>query len=125
MFLLTPVIKVNPCQSAEKKKGNPDLFPIALFQNLILIDTRNKCDAGFFEVYLSGGVYEAYGEDFSFEPLRLSVHSVGRVHHHDSGFGSALSHTRSSFMTSYASEAYNRKTLQVWFFVRISCQFPL
>ena len=30
---------------------------------------------------LSGGVYEAHGEDFSFESLRLPVHSAGRVHH--------------------------------------------
>ena len=49
MFLLTPVIKVNPCQSAEKKKGTGP-FSRALFHKLIFIDTRNKCDAGFFEV---------------------------------------------------------------------------
>jgi hypothetical protein len=30
-------------------------------------------------VNLSGGVYEAHGEDFSFEPLCLPVHSAGSV----------------------------------------------
>jgi hypothetical protein len=35
--------------------------------NFIFIDTGEECDAGFFEVSLSGGVYEAHGEDFSFK----------------------------------------------------------
>ena len=45
--------------------------------NFIFIDTRDECDAGFFKVNLAGGVYEAHGEDFSFEPLCLPVHSAG------------------------------------------------
>ena len=60
---------------------------------------------------LSGGVYEAHGEDFSFEPFCLPVHSAGSVHLHDPNPGSALNHTRSSFLASYALEAYNWKTL--------------
>ena len=61
---------------------NPDSlvpFPIALLHNLIFIDTGEECDAGFFEVNLSGGVYEAHGEDFSFEPLCLPVHTAGSI----------------------------------------------
>ena len=45
--------------------------------NFIFIDTGDECNAGFFEVNLSGGVYEAHGEDFSFEPLCLPVHTAG------------------------------------------------
>ena len=62
-----------------KKKGpehRPVSFSIALLHNLIFIDTGDKRNAGFFEVDLSGGVNEAHGEDFSFESLRLPVHSA-------------------------------------------------
>ena len=75
-------IGVNIRQSAEKKKGTSP-FSIALLHNLIFIDTGYKCDASFFKVNLSGGVYEAHGEDFSFEPLRLPVHSAGGVFQDD------------------------------------------
>ena len=56
-----------------------------------------------------------YGEYLSFEPLCLPVHPAGSVHLHDLDFGSALNHTRSSLMISYALEAYNRKLFQVCF----------
>ena len=69
-------INVNISQLAEKKKGIGP-FSITLFHNLIFIDAGEECDTGFFEVYLSGGVYEAHGEDFSFEPLCLPVHPAG------------------------------------------------
>ena len=36
-----------------KKKGTSP-FSIALRHNLVFIDTREECDAGFFEVNLSG-----------------------------------------------------------------------
>ena len=65
-------------QSAEKKKGASP-FSIALFHNLIFIDTGNQCKSGFFEVNQAGGVYEAHGEDFSFESFCLPVHSAGPV----------------------------------------------
>ena len=68
--------------------------------NFIFIDTWNKCDAGFFEVYLSGGVYEPHVKNFSFEPLCLPVHSAGSIHLYDPYFGSALNHTRSSSIVS-------------------------
>ena len=100
---------------SRKEKGQRALSPIALLHNLIFIDAGYKCDAGFFEVNLSGGVYEAHGEDYSFKSLCLPVHSAGSVHLHDSDFGSALNHIRSSFMISYALEAYNRKLFQVCF----------
>ena len=81
--------------------SNP--FPIALLHNLIFIDAGNQCKSGFFQMDLSGGVYEAHGEDFSFEPLCLPVHSAGSVHLYDPDLGSALNHTRSSFTsTSWA-----------------------
>ena len=63
----------------EKKKGIGP-FPIALFHNLIFIDTRDEGKSCLFEVNLSGGVYEAHGEDFSVEPFSLPVHSAGRGH---------------------------------------------
>ena len=107
--------------AVERKRAQVP-FSIALFHNLIFIDAGNECKSGFNKMYHSGGVYEAHGEDFSFEPFCLPVHSAGSIHLHDPYFGSALNHTRSSFLTSYALEAYNWKTLQVWFFVRISCQ---
>ena len=88
--------------------SNP--FSIALLHNLIFIHTRNQGKSGLFEVNLAGGVYEAHGEDFSFEPLCLPVHSAGSVQLHDSDFESALNQARSSFMTSYALEAYNSNT---------------
>ena len=66
-----------------------------------------------------------YGEYLSFEPLCLPVHSAGSIYLDDPDFGSALNHTRSSVMISYALEAYNRKLFQVCFFVRISCQSHL
>ena len=73
-----------PCSSqryvAGKKKGTSP-FSIALLHNLKFIDAGEECDAGFFEVNLAGGVYEAHGEDFSFEPFCLPVHSAGRGHH--------------------------------------------
>ena len=50
-------------------KHRPILSPIALLHNLIFIDTGYKGKAGFFEVNLAGGVNQAYGEDFSFEPF--------------------------------------------------------
>ena len=75
-------IGVNIRQAAEKKKGSCP-FSIALLHNLIFIDTGEECDAGFFEVYLSGGVYEAHGDDFSFEPFCLPVHSAGGVFQDD------------------------------------------
>ena len=34
-------------------------------------------------IYLAGGVYEAYGDDFSFEPFCLPVHSAGGVFQYD------------------------------------------
>ena len=71
-------IGVNIRQSAEKKKGTGP-FSIALFHNLIFVDTGDKCKSGLFEVNQAGGVYEAHGEDFSFEPFRQPVHSAGKV----------------------------------------------
>ena len=65
----------------------PVPFSIALFHNLIFIDTGDECKSGFFEVNLSGGVYEVHGEDFSFDPLCLPVHSAGRM-----SFGAFLVH---------------------------------
>ena len=74
-----------------------------LFQKIIFIDAGNQCKSGFFQVNLSGGVYEAHGEDFSFEPFRLPVHSAGCVHFEDLDFGSTLNHIQSSFTsTSWA-----------------------
>ena len=67
---------------SEKKKGIGP-FSIALLQNLILIDTGYKGKAGFFEMNLSGGVYEAHGEDFSFESLCLPVHTAGSIYLND------------------------------------------
>ena len=52
-------------------------FSFILLHNLIFIDAGEECDAGFFEVNLTGGVYEAYGEDFSFESFCLPVHPAG------------------------------------------------
>ena len=83
-------IGVNIRQAAEKKKGSCP-FSIALLHNLIFIDTGNQCKSGFFEMNLSCGVYEAHGEDFSFEPLCLPVHSVGRVYFQDDTIGLARS----------------------------------
>lgn len=54
--------------------SNP--FSIVLLHNLIFVGTGNQCKSGFLEVNLSGVVNEAYGEDFSFEPLCLPVHSA-------------------------------------------------
>ena len=85
---------------SRKEKGQRALSPIALFHNLIFIDAGEECDTGFFEVNLSGGVYEAHGEDFSFKSFCLPVHSAGCVHLNDLDFGSALNHTRSSFIVS-------------------------
>ena len=85
---------------SRKEKGQRALFPIALFHNLIFIDTGDKCKSGFFEVNLAGGVNEAHGEDFPFKPLCLPVHSSGCVYLYDSDLGSALNHTRSSFIVS-------------------------
>ncbi len=103
-----------------KEKGHRTLSPIALLHNLILIDTRNNCDAGFLKVNHSGGVNEAHGEDFSFESLRLPVHPAGSIHLYDPYYGSW-----SPFMTTYTSEAYNWKAIYACFFVRISHQSPL
>ena len=73
------------------------------FYNIILVHSRNQSKPGFFEVDLSGAVYEAHGEDFSLEPLSLPVHSDGSIHLHDLDFGSTLNHIRSSFTsTSWA-----------------------
>ena len=85
---------------SRKEKGQRALSPIALLHNLIFIDTGDECDSSFFKVNLAGGVYKAHGEDFSFEPFRLPVHSAGCVHLNDLDFGSALNHTRSSFIVS-------------------------
>ena len=71
-------IGVNIRQSAEKKKGTGP-FSIALFHNLKFIDTGDECDSSLFKVNQAGGVYEAHGEDFSFEPFRQPVHSAGKV----------------------------------------------
>ncbi len=60
-------------------KGERLAISCALLHNLIFIDTGNQCKSGFFKVNLSGGVYEAYGEDFYFEPFCLPVHSAGRL----------------------------------------------
>ena len=62
---------------SRKEKGQRALSPIALLHNLIFIDTRYQRNSGFFEVNLTGGVYEAYGEDFSFESFCLPVHPAG------------------------------------------------
>ena len=75
-------ITAKPCIVDERKKDRSivqSLSPIALFHNLIFVDTGDKSDAGFFKVNLAGGVYEAHGEDFSFEPFCLPVHSAGKV----------------------------------------------
>ena len=85
---------------SRKEKWQRALSPIALLHNLIFIDTRYQRNSGFFEVNLPGRVYEAHGEDFSFEPFRLSVHSAGSIHLDDSDPGSALNHTRSSLIVS-------------------------
>ena len=92
-------INVNISQLAEKKKG------IGPFSNSVISQSHiyphpEECNAGFFEVNLSGGVYEAHGEDFSFKSFCLPVHSAGCVHLNDLDFGSALNHTRSSFIVS-------------------------
>ena len=55
-------------------------FSFILLHNLIFIDAGEECDACLFQMDLSGGVYEAHGEDFSFEPLCLPVHSAGSIH---------------------------------------------
>ena len=60
----------------EKDWYDSQSFSFILLHNLIFIDAGDKSDAGFFEVNLSGGVYEVHGEDFSFEPLCLPVHSA-------------------------------------------------
>ena len=62
---------------SRKEKGQRALSPIALLHNLIFIDTRYQRNSGFLKVNLSGGVCEAHGEDFSFEPFCLPVHSAG------------------------------------------------
>ena len=85
---------------SRKEKRQRALFPIALFHNLIFIYTRNQCKSSFFQVNLSGGVDEADSEDFSFESFSLPVHSAGSVYLYDSDLGSALNHTRSSFIVS-------------------------
>ena len=72
---------VLPKDTWPERKRARALFPIALRHNLIFIDTGDECDSSFFKVNLVGGVYEAHGEDFSFEPLRLPVHSAGWGHH--------------------------------------------
>ena len=69
---------------------------------------------------LAGGVYEAHGEDISFESLCLPVHSAGSIHLYDPYYGSW-----SPFMTTYTSEAYNWKAIYACFFVRISHLSPL
>ena len=66
---------------SRKEKGQRALSPIALFHNLIFIDAGEECDTGLFQMDLSGGVYEAHGEDFSFKSFCLPVHSAGRGHH--------------------------------------------
>ena len=73
-------IGVKISQLAEKRKGTKSLSPIALLHNLIFIDTGDECKSGFFKMNLTGGAYEAYGEDFTFAPFCLPVHSAGRVH---------------------------------------------
>ena len=70
--------------------SNP--FSSILPYNLIFIHTGEECDTRLFQMDLSGGINEAYGEDFSFEPLCLPVHSAGCVHLNDSDPGSALNH---------------------------------
>ena len=74
-----PIVKRRESLTAAKRKRARALSPIALLHNLIFIDTGEECDAGFFEVNLSGGVYEAHGEDFSFESFSLPVHSAGSI----------------------------------------------
>ena len=54
-------------------------FSSFLFHNLIFIDAGNECKSSFNEVNLSGGVYEAHGEDLAFKPFRLPVHSAGSI----------------------------------------------
>ena len=85
---------------SRKEKGQRALSPIALLHNLIFVDTRYHRNSGFLKVNLAGGVYEAHGEDFSFEPLCLPVHTAGCVHLNDSDPGSALNHTQSSLIVS-------------------------
>jgi len=46
-------------------------------QALWLNHAGEECDACLFKVNLAGGVNQAHGEDFSFEPLSLPVHSAG------------------------------------------------
>ena len=82
-------INVNISQLAEKKKG------IGPFSNSVISQSHiyphpEECNAGFFEVNLSGGVYEAHGEDFSFESFCLPVHPAGRVCHGRLGARSAM-----------------------------------
>ena len=55
-------ITVYQCKNksiSRKEKGQRALSPIALLHNLIFIDAGNQCKSGFFEVNLTGGVYEA------------------------------------------------------------------
>ena len=48
-------------------------FSSFLFHNLIFIDTGDECDAGFFEVNLTGAVDVTDGEDLAVE---LSCQSI-------------------------------------------------
>ena len=67
------------CWNPGRKKKGTCPFPIALLHNFILIHPGDECKSGFYQVNLSGRVYEAHGEDFSFEPFCLPVHSAGRM----------------------------------------------
>ena len=75
------------CWNPGRKKKGTCPFPIVLLHNLIFVGTGNQYKSGFFEVNLSGGVYEAHSEDFSFEPFCLPVHSAGGM-----SFGAFLVH---------------------------------
>ena len=75
----SPIYRCKYRQSAEKKKGTGRI-PIALFHNLKFIDTGYEGKSGFFKMNLSGGVYEAHGEDFPFKSFCLPVHSAVCLH---------------------------------------------
>ena len=98
----TPIYRCKDKSISRKEKGHEPFLHSVTSQSHIH-RPRNKRNASLFEVNLSGGVYEAHGEDFSLEPLSLPVHSDGSIHLHDLDFGSTLNHIQSSFTsTSWA-----------------------
>ena len=70
----------------------PNPFSFILLHNLKLVHTRDECDAGFFQVNLTGTVDVTDGEDLAVELSCLPVHTAGVINFDNAYFCSPFNH---------------------------------